>query len=113
MTLVLSSNSGAVECCEIEERLAEIITPLGFSVQIIWTDRGTRGAELCEKLTAAYQSPWTWMLVTALTTLTLMAGWRGLFWTLFCGTSAWFVSKVVISVAKRKKMGSLPSLVRR
>ena len=113
MTLVLSSNNAAVECCEIEERLAEIITPLGFSVQIIWADKGTPGAELCEKLAAAYQSPWTWMLVAALITLTIMAGWKGLFWTLFWGTSAWFVSKVVISVAKRRKMDLLPSLARR
>ena len=113
MTLVLSSNSGAVECSEIEERLAEIITPLGFSVRIVWADKGTPGAELREKFAFAYQSPWTWMLVAALITLKIMAGWKGLFWTLFWGTSAWFVSKVVISVAKRRKMSSLPSLVRR
>ena len=113
MTLVLSSDNGAMDCGEVEERLAEIITPLGFSVKVVWTDKGAPGADLCEKLMAAYQSPWTWMLVAALITLTFMAGWKGLFWTLFWGSSAWFASKVVISAAKRRKMGSPPPLVRR
>ena len=98
MTLVLSSNNAAAECGKIEKRLAAIIIPLGFSLRIIWADRGTPGAELCEKLSSAYQSPWTWMLVTALVTLKLMAGWNGFFWTIFWGTAAWFVSKIIISV---------------
>jgi hypothetical protein len=113
MTLVLSSNNAAMKCSEIESRIAEIIAPLGFSVQIIWTDKGAPGADLSESLVSAYQSPWTWMLVAALITLKFMAGWSGLFWTLFWGTSAWFVSKLVISVAKKRKMGSPPPLIRR
>ena len=108
MTLVLSSNNATADCCKIEERLAAIITPLGFKVQVIWADRGTPGAELCEGLSSVYRSPWTWMLAAALITLKCMAGWKGLFWTLFWGTAAWFVSKVVISVIKKRKMGFPP-----
>ena len=102
MTLVLSSNNAAADYGKIEKRLAAIITPLGFSVRIIWADRGTPGAELREMLSSAYQSPWTWMLVAALITLKFMAGWKGLFWTLFWGTAAWFVSKVIISALARR-----------
>ena len=112
MTLVLSPDNAVAECCKIEERLASVIAPLGLSVKIIWADRGTPEAELCEKLSSAYQSPWTWMLVAALITLKIMGGWKGLFWTVFWGTAAWFVSKVVISVIKKRKMGSLPPLAR-
>jgi hypothetical protein len=86
---------------------------LGFSVQVIWADRGAPGAELCETLTSAYRSPWTWMLVAALIALKCMAGWNGLFWTLFWGTAAWFVSKVIISAITRRKMGFPPPLARR
>ena len=113
LTLVLSSNNTAAECCKIEERLASIIAPLGLNVQVIWADRGTPGADLCEKLSAAYQNPWTWMLAASFIALKCMAGWKGLFWTFFWGTAAWFVSKVVISAIKRRKMVSLPSLARR
>ena len=113
MTLVLSSNSADEECSEIEERLAAIITPLGFSVRFIWTDRGTPGTELYETLSSAYLSPWTWMLVVTLIALKCMAGWKGFFWTIFWGTAAWFVSKVIISAIKRRKMGFPPPLARR
>ncbi|MCL2010552.1 MAG: hypothetical protein FWG71_08430 [Synergistaceae bacterium] len=116
MTLVLSPNSAATECCgnsEIEERLAAIIAPLGFSVRVIWADSGSPGVELCETLSSVYQSPLTWMLAVTLIVFKLMAGWKGLFWTLFWGTAAWFVSKIVISVIKRRKMGFLPTLARR
>ena len=102
MTLVLSSNNATVNCSEIEDRLAAIITPLGFRVQIIWADRGTPGAEFCETLSSAYRSPWTWMLLAALVTLKIMAGWKGFFWTIFWGTAAWFVSKVIISALARR-----------
>jgi len=112
MTLVLSSNDAAEECCKIEERLTSIIVPLGLSVQVIWADRGTPGAELCETLASVHQSPWTWMLVTVLLALRIMAGWKGLFWTIFWGTAAWFFSKFAISAITRKKMG-FPSLLAR
>jgi len=113
MTLVLSLNDVTMDCGEIEKRLAEIIAPMGFSVKVIWTDNGAPGVDLGEKFTSAYQSPWTWMLVAALITLRIMAGWNGLFWTIFWGTSAWFASKVVISLTKKRKMGSPPPLIRR
>ena len=102
MTLVLSSDNVAAECSEIEKRLAAIITPLGFKVQVVWIDRGTPGTELCEALSSAYRSPWTWMLMASLVTLKVMAGWKGFFWTIFWGTAAWFVSKVIISVLARR-----------
>ena len=113
ITLVLTSDNTTAECSKIEERLASTIAPLGLGVRVIWADRGTPGAELCENLSFAYQSPWTWMLVAALIALKSMAGWKGLFWTLFWGTAAWFVSKIVISVIKKRKMGFLPPLARR
>ena len=104
MTLVLSSRNTAVECGEIEKRLAAVIAPLGFSVKFIWADRGAPGAELCEKLSSAYRSPWTWMLIASFVTLKCIAGWKGFFWTLFWGTAAWFVSKVLIgSILVAKK----------
>ena len=112
MILVLQSNT-AMERSEIENRLAEIIAPLGFSVQVIWADKGTPGADLSEGITSAYQSPWTWMLIGGLITLKFMAGWNGLFWTLFWGTSSWFASKVVISKLKQRKIGTPPPLARR
>ena len=113
ITLVLSPNNAAAECCKIEEIIAKVIAPLGLSVQVIWTDKGTPGAELYETLSSAYQSPWTWMLVVALVALKFMAGWKGLFWTIFWGTAAWFVSKVVISTIIRKKIGFTSPLARR
>lgn len=120
MTLVLSSNNNAAmdtsestENKEIEKGLADILSPLGFSSRVVWTDRGAPGADLNENIYSACQSPWTWMLVVALITLKFMAGWKGLFWTLFWGTAAWFVSRVVIALAKRRKMGPPPPLVRR
>ena len=113
ITLVLSSNNATVECCKVEERIAKVIAPLGLGVQVIWTDKGTQGAELCETLSSVYQSPWTWMLVVALVALRFMAGWKGLFWTVFWGTAAWFVSKVVISAITRRKIGFPTPLIRR
>ena len=102
MTLVLSSNNAAVECGEVEKRLTRVMAPLGFSLRIIWADRGTPGTELCETLPSAYRSPWTWMLVAALLALKVIAGWKGLFWTVFWGTAAWFASKVIISALARR-----------
>ena len=114
MTLVLSStNNAAIGCSDIEKRLTEIMSPLGFSVQVIWTDNGTPGADLGEYFTAAYQNPWTWMLLTSLVAMRVIAGWHGLFWIMFWGTSAWFVSKIVISLVKKKKLGAPPPLIRR
>ena len=111
--LVLSSDSATAEYCKIEEHLTSIIAPLGLSVRVIWADRGSPGTELCETLSSAYRSPWTWMLVTALVALKFMAGWKGLFWTIFWGTAAWFVSKFVISAITRRKMGFHPPVARR
>ena len=102
MTLVLSSDNPAVECSEIEKRLAAITAPLGLKVQVIWADRGTPSAELCETLSSAYRSPWTWMLLAGFVTLKIMAGWKVFFWTIFWGTAAWFVSKVIISALSRR-----------
>ena len=113
MTLVLSPNNAAAEFCKIEECIAKVIAPLGLNVQVIWTDKGTPGAELCEMLSSVYQSPWTWMLFVSLVVLRVMAGWKGLFWTIFWGTAAWFVSKIVISAVARKKMGFTSPLARR
>jgi hypothetical protein len=45
------------------------------------------------------------MLVVSMITLGIMAGLKGLFWTIFWGTAAWFASKVGISFLIRRKMG--------
>ncbi|MDR1621067.1 MAG: hypothetical protein LBS00_01690 [Synergistaceae bacterium] len=105
MTLVLFSDKSAMESFRVEERLASIVAPLGFRVQIVWADRGAPEAEWCEALSSAYQSPWTWMLVASMIALAVMAGLKGLFWTLFWGTAAWFASKVVISFLIGRRMG--------
>ena len=102
MTLVLSSSNAAAEYYKIEKRIASIVAPLGLGVKVIWADKGTPGAELCETISSIHQSPWTWMLVTALIALKFTAGWKGLFWTIFWGASAWFASKVVISARARR-----------
>ena len=114
VTLVLSSDNVAAESLlGVEERLASIVAPLGFRVQVIWTDRGMPQTEWCEALSLAYQSPWTWMLVTAMLVIIALSGLKGLFWTLFWGTAAWFVSKVVISFLIKRKMGIFMPAARR
>jgi hypothetical protein len=113
VTLVLSPKNAPEECCKTEERLASIIAPLGLRVQVIWADRGTPGAELCETLSSAYRSPWAWMLAASLVSLKFMAGWNGLFWTIFWGTAAWFASKFIIFIIMKRKMGFSLPLARR
>jgi hypothetical protein len=113
VTLVLFSDNSAVESFRVEERLASIAAPLGFRVQIVWADRGAPEAAWCEALSSVYQSPWTWMLVVSMVTLGVIAGLKGLFWTIFWGTAAWFISKVVISFLIRRRMGFFPPEARR
>ena len=103
VTLVLLSDNFAKENSRIEERLTSIVAPLGFRVQIVWAD--STDAEWCEALSSAYQSPWMWMLVVSMVALGIIAGLKGLFWTLFWGTAAWFTSKGVISFLAKKKIG--------
>jgi hypothetical protein len=105
VTLVLYSDKSVAESVGIEERLASIVAPLGFHVQVIWADRDLPEAEWCEMLTSAYQCPWTWMLAASLIAVSLMSGLKGLFWTIFWGTAAWFVSKCVISFLLKRKLG--------
>lgn len=105
VTLVLFSDASGAESFRIEERLASIVAPLGFRLQVIWADRGAPETEWCEALSSAYQNPWTWMLLASMITLGTLAGLKGLFWTLFWGAAAWFVSKVVISSLIKRKMG--------
>lgn len=113
VTLVLSSDDCATTGAQAEERISSIVAPLGFCVKIIWVDRGAPAAEWCETLSSCYQSPWFWMLVVAMLALGIIAGTKGLFWTLFWGTAAWFVSRFTISFLIRKKLGFLPPPVRR
>lgn len=112
VTLVLSSD-GSSDGLGLEERIASITAPLGFKVHVIWADRGAPETEWRETLSLLYQSPWTWMLVAAIITLGTITGLKGLFWTLFWSTAAWFVSKFVIGFLIRKKVGSFPTIARR
>jgi hypothetical protein len=112
VTLVLSSEDSVSKGHLIEERISSIIAPLGFCVTVIWVDRGAPEAEWCETLLSLYQNPWFWMLVVAMLTLGILAGLKGLFWTLFWGTAAWFVSRFIISLAVRKRLGFFPAVRR-
>jgi hypothetical protein len=103
VTLVLSSEDAETRP-QIEERLASFAAPLGFRLQIIWTDRAA-GVEWSERLSSLHKNPWAWMLTASLIALLSIAGLKGLFWTLFWGTAAWFSSKFLISFAAKKKMG--------
>lgn len=112
VTLVLSSdkvNRGS----EVEDRLTSIVAPLGFDIQVIWIDRGRAEIEWTETLSALYNSPWTWMILVSLIVLAIMAGMKGLFWTLFWGTTAWFLSKLVISFLTKRKLGTFSPATRR
>lgn len=113
VTLVLSSDDATAKGLQVEERISSIVAPLGFGVKIIWADRGAPEAEWCEFLASSYQSPWFWMLIAAMVALVIMAGLKGLFWTLFWGTLAWFVSRFAISFLTRKRLGFFPPAVRR
>lgn len=113
VTLVISSDNPSSEGLAAEERIASIVAPLGFCIRVIWVDRGAPEAEWCEALSSLYQSPWTWMLAVAMIALGFMAGLKGLFWTLFWGTAAWFVSKFVISFLIRRKLGFFSPAIRR
>jgi hypothetical protein len=112
VTLVLSSDNPA-ENSGIEERLASIVAPLGFHVSVIWADSGVPEAGLCEALSAASRSPWTWMSLGAVIALVTMTGLKVLFWTLFWGTAAWFASKAFFFFPSRKKTAFLPNPSRR
>ncbi|MDR1731164.1 MAG: hypothetical protein LBR61_03635 [Synergistaceae bacterium] len=113
VTLVLSSEDSVSKGALIEERISSIVAPLGFRVNVIWVDRGVPETEWVELLSSLYRNPWFWMLVAVVVTLTVVAGLKGLFWTLFWGTAAWFVSRLLISFAIRKRLGFFPPLVRR
>ena len=103
VTLVLFSDN--VENCRVEERLASITAPLGLHVRVVWADRGAPETEWLEAVSFVYQNPWMWMLMVSMIALSVIAGLKGLFWTLFWGTAAWFASKAVTSFLVKRKMG--------
>jgi hypothetical protein len=112
VTLVLSSES-ASPGTGVEEHLASVVAPLGFRVQVIWADRSAPAAEWTEILSSLSFSPWTWMLAASGITIVVVAGLKGLFWTLFWGTAAWFASKVLAAFALKKRMLSFVPVARR
>ncbi|GHV36575.1 hypothetical protein FACS1894187_11400 [Synergistales bacterium] len=109
MTVVLTSDGP--DNHGIEEKIAAIAAPLGLKVHVVWADRGLPGSELCEALSLLAYNPWAWMFVSATIALVLMAGLKGLFWTFFWGTAAWFTSRFLIASAARKKARSFMSAV--
>jgi hypothetical protein len=113
VTLVLSSEDPVSAGHLVEERLSAIVAPLGFCVNVIWVDRGRPEAEWCETLSSLYQTPWFWMVLVSMTALIVIAGPKGFFWTLFWGTVAWFVARLVISMLLRKRLGFFLPVVRR
>ncbi|MDR1648638.1 MAG: hypothetical protein LBR71_00130 [Synergistaceae bacterium] len=112
VTLVLSSKNASAGT-GVEEHLASVVAPLGFRVQVIWVDRGTPAAEWHEALSSFSLSPWAWMLAASVVAITAIAGLKGLFWTLFWGTAAWFVSKVLVVFAFKKKILFFAPVARR
>jgi hypothetical protein len=96
--VMILSRDGGEEKAAIEERIAEIAKPLGFGAKFIWLDG--EAPERCD----VSKSPWTWACVAGCIALGVTAGVSGLFWTLFWGTAAWFVSRTLISLTARKKI---------
>jgi hypothetical protein len=113
VTLVLSSKKNASAGTGVEEYLSSVVAPLGFRVQVIWTDRSAPATEWHEALSSFSLSPWMWMLAASMVAITVIAGLKGLFWTLFWGTAAWFVSKVLVVFAFKKKMLFFAPVARR
>jgi len=104
VTLVLYPD-GSEDTLRVEERIAVVVAPMGFRVQCVWMDRSVSETEWREALASFYHSPWAWMCIVGVTALGIISGLKGLFWTFFWGTTAWFVSKGLISfLDKRKKM---------
>jgi hypothetical protein len=112
VTLVLSSEN-ASPGTGVEEHLASVVAPLGFRVQVIWVDRSAPAAEWHETLSSLSLNPWTWMLIASAVAIIVLAGLKGLFWTLFWGAAAWFASKTLVSFALRKGMLLFAPVARR
>jgi hypothetical protein len=106
VTLVLSSEnaSAGTEVTGIEEHLASVVAPLGFRVQVIWVDKSAPAAEWNEIVSSLSLSPWMWMAAASVITILVIAGLKGLFWTLFWGTAAWFLSRTFVAFALKKRM---------
>ena len=92
MTLVLSSRDGSLER-RLENRLTAAMKSLGIATSIIWSSRGSPEEEWAELRAALCRSPWTWMSLASAVALVVLSGWRGLFWTSFWGTAAWFFAR--------------------
>jgi hypothetical protein len=112
VTIVLPSDEG-IDNRGIEEKVASIAAPLGFHTRIIWVDRGSFEAEWGETFCSLFHSPWMWMLLAAMISLGVFAGLKGLFWTLFWGTSAWFISRFFFSFSAKRRAYPFVSAVRR
>jgi hypothetical protein len=112
VTLVLSSEDASAGA-GVEERLASVVAPLGFRVQVIWADESAPAAEWSEALSALSLSPWTWMVAASIIALVIIAGLKGLFWTFFWGAAAWFVSKALVVFVLKKRMLFFTPVVRR
>ena len=112
MTLVLSSKDGVLES-RVESRLNAVMKPLGIASSIIWSSQGSPKEEWHEIRSALYRSPWVWMSLASAAALVFLAGWRGLFWTAFWGTSAWFLTKGMSFLLSRQRAFAVPSADRR
>jgi hypothetical protein len=112
VTLVLSSESTSPGT-GVEEHLASVVAPLGFRVQVIWADGSVPAPEWPETLSSLSLSPWTWMLAASVVAIIVVAGFKGLFWTLFWGTAAWFASKVLVASVLKKRMLFFAPVARR
>jgi hypothetical protein len=105
VTLVLSSKNASAEAgmTGMEEHIASVVAPLGFRVQIIWVDKNAPAAEWSEAFSSFCLNPWMWTILAAVVAILAIAGLKGLFWTLFWGAAAWFLSKVLVSLVFRKR----------
>lgn len=113
ITLVLFSDDSAAKGTQVEERISSIMAPLGFQAKVIWADRPEPNMAFGEGLSSLMLNSWFWMLLVSMLVLGIIAGLKGLFWTLFWGTAAWFVSKAGIFFLVGRKSGFLPPTVRR
>ena len=79
---------------EVEEHISSVLRPMGIKASIIWAspERG---------ITSLIQSPYTWAAIASCTAVIVTAGFEGFFWSLFWGTSVWFMIRGLKFIAGR------------
>ena len=84
MTIVISDEDLRPDTKkQVENHFSEVLKPMGMKPLIVWAspERG---------IMPVLQSPYTWALAAACSTVLITAGLEGFFWTAFWGAAAWF-----------------------